>query len=102
MRTSEISKGHLVGYVFYMLKFSKNERRACDDSIWLLDSPQAPLVDLTAKSGATANPKFSDFQVESTGISGLQSCPTLRSNQPGELSVTRGARLGDRKLVFKI
>ena len=38
----------------------------------LLEWPQASLVDLTANSGATANLKFSDFQVESTGILGLR------------------------------
>ena len=32
-------------------------------------------------------PKFSDIQVGSTGISGLQSRPTLRSNRPGELTI---------------
>ena len=39
------------------------------------------------------NLKFSDFQVESTGFLGLRARPTLRSNRPGELAVTREARL---------
>ena len=34
-------------------------------------------------------------------IWGLRSRPTLRSNRPGELAVTRKDRLGDRKLVFR-
>ena len=94
-------EGSLWRLCFLMRKFSKNERRACDHRVWLLEWPQAPLVDLTAKSGATANLKFSDFQVESTGFLGLRARPTLRSNRPGELAVTWEARLGDRKLVFR-
>ena len=34
--------------VFLMYKTLKNERRACDHRVWLLEWPQAPLVDLTA------------------------------------------------------
>ena len=38
--------------------YFKNERRACDQRIWLLEWPQAPLLDLTANSGTTANLKI--------------------------------------------
>ena len=64
------SEGSLWQLCFLMLKFSKNETWACDHRAWLLEWPKAPLVDLTAKSGATANLEFFDFQVGSTGILG--------------------------------
>ena len=54
-----------------------------------------------AKSGSTANLKFSNFQVESSKFLGFRTRPILWSNRLGELSVTREARLGDRKLVFR-
>ena len=43
---------------FLMPKFSKNKRRACDHRDWLLESPQAPLLNLTAKSGAKLTSTF--------------------------------------------
>ena len=60
----------------------KNERRACDHRVWLLEWPQAPLLNWTAKSGSTASLEFSGFQVESTESLGL------RSNRAAELAVT--------------
>ena len=99
--TPEVADRSLSRLCFLMHKFSKNERRACDHRVWLLEWPQAPLVDLTAKSGAPANLKFSDFQVESTGFLGLRARLTWRSNQPGELAATWEARIGDRKIVFR-
>ena len=68
--------------VFFNAKFLKNERRACDQQVWVLELPQAPLLDLTAKSGSTASLEFSGFQVESTESLGL------RSNRAAELAVT--------------
>ena len=53
------------------------------------------------KVGRDRKPEIFSFQVESTGFLGLRARPTLRSNRPGELAVTREARLGDRKLVFR-
>ena len=50
--------------VYLGRKFSKNERRACDHRDWLLEWPQAPLVDFTAKSGAPANQKIQWTRLE--------------------------------------
>ena len=52
-----LMKGHQVGCVFYAL-FLKNERQACDHRVWLLEWPQTPLVQSTAKSGTPAKLKF--------------------------------------------
>ena len=40
-------------------------------------------------------------QLENQNIRGFRAHPTLRSNRPGELVVTREARIDDRKLVFR-
>ena len=63
--------------VILMHEFSKNERLACDHRVWLLEWPQAPLLNWTAKSGSTTSLEFSGFQVESTEFLGLRSSMTL-------------------------
>ena len=66
--TPEVVDRSLSWLCFLMHKFSKNERRACDHRVWFLELQQAPLVDLTTKSGEIANLEFSDFKAESTGV----------------------------------
>ena len=52
--------------------------------------------------GRDHKPQISDYQIELTGFLGLWSRPTLRSNRAWDLAVTREARLGDRKLIFRL
>ena len=99
--TPEVANRSLSRLCFLMRKFSKNKRRACDHRVWLLEWPHAPLVDLTAKSGAPANLKIQWTWLENQKILRLWARPTMRSNRPAELAVTREARLGDCKLVFR-
>ena len=79
-----------------MRKFSKNEKRACDHRVWLLEWLHAPPIDLTGPT----NLKIRWARLENRKFWGLQSRPTLRSNLVGELAVIWETRLGGRKLVF--
>ena len=92
----EVADRSLSWLCFLMSKFSKNERPACDHWVWFLEWPQAFLIDLTTKSGATANLKIRWTRLENRKIWGLW------SNRPGEIAVTREARLVDRKLVCRV
>ena len=89
-------EGSLSWLCFLMHKFFEKRKTSLRspglDSQVTASSP----VDLTAKSAATAILKFSYFQVVPVGFSGL-----LVSKWTRELAVTRDARLGDRKLVFR-
>ena len=76
--TPEVADRSLSRLCFLMRKFLKNERRACDHRVWLLEWPQAPLVDLTAKSDALANLKIQWTRIENLKIWGLRARPTLR------------------------
>ena len=58
-----------------MYKFSKNERRACDHQVWLLERPQAPLADLTTKPGATASLEIQWTRIENRKILDLPRIP---------------------------
>ena len=69
-----------------MHDFFKYKDKIAIDQVWLIEWPQAPLLNLTA------NLEFSNFHVESTGFSTLRSGPTLRLNGAGELAITWEAR----------
>ena len=47
------SQAHLVGFIFHGMGFRKIKENVAAGRIWLIDSTQAPLFGLTAKSHTT-------------------------------------------------